>query len=125
MTNDSILRMQWNAAAEAHTTEQARRAPHVLMRPAIFPDGNTWCALYGEDLQSGVAGFGETPEAACADFDKNWSSQKLSMSTSAASHLAGCTAGTQEECTFRMCATKCPALSGERTSAPAPEGERR
>jgi hypothetical protein len=55
-------------------------APHTRMRPAIYPDGDMWCALYGENLQDGIAGFGETPAAACADFDKNWWSQKLSRS---------------------------------------------
>ena len=52
-------------------------APHARMRPSIFPDGNMWCALYGEDLQNGVAGFGATPAEACADFDNNWENQKL------------------------------------------------
>lgn len=47
-------------------------APHTRMRPRIFPDGDAWCALYGDNLQDGVAGFGSTPETACADFDKNW-----------------------------------------------------
>lgn len=55
--------------------------PHVLMRPAVYPDGNMWCALYGEDLQMGVCGFGETPDAAMADFDKNWYGQKLGART--------------------------------------------
>ncbi len=52
-------------------------APHTRMRPRIYPDGNQWCALYGENLMLGVAGFGDTPELACADFDKNWASQTL------------------------------------------------
>jgi hypothetical protein len=69
-----------DAAIEQQTTAAAQRAPHVLMRPAIFPDGNAWCALYGEDLQQGVAGFGDTPEAAAADFDRNWSAQKAGPS---------------------------------------------
>ena len=47
-------------------------APHTRMRPRVFPDGNMWCALYGDDLQMGVAGFGATPAAACADFDRAW-----------------------------------------------------
>lgn len=51
-------------------------SPHVHMRPRIFIDGNKWCALYGENLQDGVAGFGDTPEGACAAFDHNWTSQK-------------------------------------------------
>ena len=73
----AVLNTQFNAAQDAWITEQARRAPHVLMRPAIYPDGNQWCALYGINLQEGVAGFGDTPALACADFDKNWSSQTL------------------------------------------------
>lgn len=52
-------------------------APHVLMRPRVYPDGAEWCALYGDNLQDGVAGFGKTPFAACADFDKNWWKQTL------------------------------------------------
>lgn len=51
-------------------------APHTRMRPRIFPDGDMWCVLYGENLHDGVAGFGETPELACADFDRNWSNQR-------------------------------------------------
>jgi hypothetical protein len=49
------------------------------MRPAIYPDGDMWCALYGEDLQRGVAGFGETPELACADFDRNWRESRIDL----------------------------------------------
>lgn len=64
--------MQWMAADAAYQAELARMRPHVLMRPAILPDGKSWCALYGEDLVRGVAGFGDTPEQACEDFDRNW-----------------------------------------------------
>ena len=32
----------------------------------------TWCALYGDNLQDRVAGFGESPELAYQDFDRNW-----------------------------------------------------
>ena len=46
--------------------------PHVLMRPKIFPDGNKWCCLLGEDLQLGIAGFGDTPQEACYRFDKQF-----------------------------------------------------
>jgi hypothetical protein len=46
--------------------------PSAIYRPAISIDGNQWCALYGENLQDGVAGFGDTPEAAMAAFDKAW-----------------------------------------------------
>jgi hypothetical protein len=48
------------------------KRPCVLFRPKIFIDGNRWCALYGENLQDGVAGFGDTPEKAMDDFDSQW-----------------------------------------------------
>ena len=51
-------------------------APHAVMRPKVYPDGDMWCALYGDDLQMGVAGFGETPALACSDFDKKWHNQR-------------------------------------------------
>lgn len=46
--------------------------PSVLWRPAISIDGDMWCALYGENLQDGVAGFGKSPADAMYDFDQNW-----------------------------------------------------
>lgn len=62
----------WQAAAA-----QAER-PSVICRPALSIDGNKWCALYGDNLQDGVAGFGDSPADAMADFDKNWSSKLTS-----------------------------------------------
>lgn len=55
-------------------SEAAR--PSVLFRPELSVDGNAYCALYGPDLVQGCAGFGDTPAAAMADFDKNWASMK-------------------------------------------------
>jgi hypothetical protein len=46
--------------------------PSVQYRPALAPDGNQWCALYGTNLMEGVSGFGDSPADAMADFDKNW-----------------------------------------------------
>jgi hypothetical protein len=46
--------------------------PFVLLKPRIFIDQGHWCALYGENLQDGVAGFGDSPELASREFDKNW-----------------------------------------------------
>jgi len=60
----------------AWSIEGALTAPHVLMRPTLTRDGNMYCALYGEDIASGCAGFGETPEGAMADFDRNWKGAK-------------------------------------------------
>jgi len=50
--------------------EMAR--PSVVWKPTLTIDGNMWCALYGDNLQDGVAGFGKSPADAMIDFDKNW-----------------------------------------------------
>lgn len=76
-SEQSVLNAQWNAAVEAQGTATAGRAPHVLMRPSLMPDGNKWSALYGDNIMQGVCGFGDTPEQAMADFDKNWLNQTI------------------------------------------------
>ena len=60
-------------AEEFSISAAAMKRPSVLYRPVLTIDGNQWCAMYGDDLQNGVAGFGDSPEAAMADFDKSWS----------------------------------------------------
>lgn len=63
--------MACHSIAEAHIPP-----PSALYRPSLSVDGNKWCALYGGDLQSGCAGFGDTPAEAMADFDRNWMTEK-------------------------------------------------
>lgn len=46
--------------------------PSAVYRPMLSLDGDRYCALYGENLVDGCAGFGETPDLAMYDFDKNW-----------------------------------------------------
>ncbi len=46
--------------------------PSVMMRPKLYPDGNQWCAIYGENIQEGVAGYGCSPNDAMRAFDKAW-----------------------------------------------------
>lgn len=46
--------------------------PSTIYKPRLFVDGDQWCALYGENIQDGVAGFGDSPFMAYADFDKQW-----------------------------------------------------
>lgn len=50
--------------------------PSVLFKPTLSREGNMWCALLGENLQSGVAGFGETPSKAMYDFDQKFLTEK-------------------------------------------------
>lgn len=52
--------------------QSAIPTPFTTLRPRMFRDGDKWCALYGDDLQAGVAGFGDSPEQAAMDFDTAW-----------------------------------------------------
>ena len=52
-------------------------APSLLYRPTLIIDGNQWCALYGDNLQDGVAGFGDTPDKAMRAFDLAWCNEAL------------------------------------------------
>jgi hypothetical protein len=51
-------------------------SPAFKLRPRLSLDGNKWSAVYGENLQDGVAGFGDSPAEAFADFDRSWT-QKI------------------------------------------------
>jgi len=43
-----------------------------IIHLSISIDGNQWIALYGDNLQDGVAGSGDSPEEAMRNFDKAW-----------------------------------------------------
>lgn len=72
MTVES-LKQEFSLAADAHcrAADEAIR-PAVMFKPRLFIDGNQWCALYGDNLQDGVAGFGDSPFDAMANFDAAW-----------------------------------------------------
>ena len=59
--------------------------PSVMLglRPAL--DGNAWCVLYGANIQEEVYGFGDSPDAAMAAFDKEWYAKRGIERTSSAS----------------------------------------
>lgn len=65
-----------SVAQEYACAAQEQQRPSVLYRPALSMDGNQWCALYGSDLQQGVAGFGDTPAKAMDAFDAQWQSAR-------------------------------------------------
>jgi hypothetical protein len=62
----------WPAAQERYTAACLAGQPSTIYKPRLFIDGNQWCALYGDNLQDGVAGFGDSPAEAYSDFDTNW-----------------------------------------------------
>ena len=38
-------------------------------KPKLYPDGNQWCALLGDNIMEGVVGFGNSPHKAMSAFD--------------------------------------------------------
>ena len=76
--DSSFLRCQAQGNIE-YVVEQMCR-PSVLYRPQLVADGDMWCAIYRsvetDDLQTGLAAFGATPEEAMQNFDIAWRTQK-------------------------------------------------
>ncbi len=80
MLNDSDSSLAMNAISHAaymiqNSWQEAAWAssyPSVVYKPTMSLDGDQWCALYGENLQVGIAGFGDSPSLAMAAFDKEW-----------------------------------------------------
>lgn len=72
----AILTQEFSIAAERQiqAAEEAMR-PSSVFRPKLFLDGDQWCALYGENIQEGVAGFGKSPNDAMLEFDRNWATK--------------------------------------------------
>jgi len=78
-----IIRNAWDISwqVDAVKTEFINAAyemqrPSVIYKPELYPDGDMWCALFGADLATGVAGFGKTPSEAMYEFDKAWRESK-------------------------------------------------
>lgn len=69
--NDKLADISSSMSELSNTTFHLTR-PSFVHQPKIYMDGNAWCALYGENLQEGCAGFGANPEAALLDFDRAW-----------------------------------------------------
>ena len=68
----SSEQMRLNAANVEVDAAVMKTMPSYLYRPKLAIDGNQWCALYGENLQDGVVGFGDSPYEAMEAFDKAW-----------------------------------------------------
>lgn len=73
---------QMSASAICHAADMAKASwqeaaweyqrPSVVFKPVLSKDGDMWCALFGDNLQIGVAGFGPRPCDAMWAFDNAW-----------------------------------------------------
>jgi hypothetical protein len=75
--SESVREIAAEAAAIAVAYYTDLRQPSFILKPDLSIDGNQWCALFGDNLQDGVSGFGDSPELAYLDFDRSWT-EKLS-----------------------------------------------
>lgn len=70
----------WRVGQAAEALSQEISGLHAtwfsVLKPKIFQDGTAWCALYGDDLATGIAGFGPTPAKALLAFDKAMCSER-------------------------------------------------
>ena len=73
----NIAQAQLDTVLLECTRADELRRPFYLLRPRIYPDGDQWCALLGENLQEGVAGFGDSPHLASQAFDNAWFGTEL------------------------------------------------
>lgn len=53
-------------------TESSQYNLVSLLKPKIYIDGNQWCVIYGDNIQDGVCGFGDTPLKAICEFNSSW-----------------------------------------------------
>ena len=75
VSNFDISQCVQSITEEARSAFYEQQRPSILLKPKIGIDGNQWYVLYGDDLQNGVAGFGDSPALAMKDFDQNWSTK--------------------------------------------------
>lgn len=95
---DRIVQEVTNAASFAFDQMKCRAMeaaaehdrPSIMLSPALSRDGNRWIALYGENLQDGVAGFGDSPALAFSDFDRAWTAKLPAPRTLAKHQPCGC-----------------------------------
>ncbi len=52
--------------------EMQEMALFALLKPSLQRDGDQWCVLYGDDLQVGISGFGNSPSLAIQEWNKQW-----------------------------------------------------
>ena len=72
MAANSIAHEAFCAGQAWQQAAAAQERPCVLWKPRLFIDGSQWCALFGENIQEGVVGFGDSPDEAMWAFDAAW-----------------------------------------------------
>ncbi len=61
------IELQSALSNEKACSRRSKWAVVLGLKPML--EGNKWCLLWGEDIQSGIAAFGDTPEQAIENFE--------------------------------------------------------
>ena len=69
---ESHIEQETQAMKNQTAKEQLDLSLISSLKPRLFIDGDMYCFLYGDDLMSGVAGFGITANEAAINFRDNW-----------------------------------------------------
>lgn len=71
--NDEVHNLTFqNQSIMNRLVEQETMNLFSILKPTLKKDGNQWCVLYGDNLQEGICGFGNTPYLAIIDFNKSF-----------------------------------------------------
>ena len=65
-----IIGIEMNRATSEEDTARKSNLWAVILGLKPTLDGNQWCFLYGDNLQTGVAGFGRSVVEAMANFER-------------------------------------------------------
>ncbi len=68
----SVEDIDINAAMDRAQAATIMAEPFTYLRVRLRRDGDQWCALYGDNLEDGVAGFGASPNEAQMAFNRAW-----------------------------------------------------
>lgn len=80
ISNATHILTQEISCAAANIADAMSR-PSVLYRPTLTAYGASWRALLGDNIQVGVAGFGDTPEKAMRAFDEAFLNERTPIAS--------------------------------------------
>ena len=72
-----LINTQIDVAKTQLLEAQRKSSWAVVLGLVPYKDGDQWCVLYGDDLQSGICGFGKSPSQAMLAFNDNFVSRGL------------------------------------------------
>ena len=75
LSQEAVLAWQSASPGMPGVPDSVREAEE----PRIFKDGDAWCCLLGDNIQDGIAGFGNTPDAARRNFRERLSGNLCSV----------------------------------------------